>query len=71
MDKTVRKEALFLHFVMRLSESERKYILRHLTKPQCKPQCHAVAGIVFNGLKKTFPIKPSDVKKINTKPRCI
>ena len=56
----MRKEALFLHYVMRLSESERKYILRHLTKPQCR----AVAGIIFNGLKKTFPIKLSDVKKI-------
>ena len=57
MNTAVKKEKLFLHYLVTLNDSERKLMLKSLTKSQV----YVICGIVFNVLHKSFTLKKGEI----------
>ena len=65
MNKLLRKERLFLHYLIKLNFKEAKLLLKKLNRSQVKVIC----GIIYNAVKNTFYIKKVDLdilKKFNS-----
>lgn len=60
MKDILKKEALFLHYIVTLKEKDIKSIL----KTSNRSQINAISGIVFNVIRKTLELKPSVVKEL-------
>lgn len=58
MKNLLKKEGLFLHYLIKLSDSDKKRVLKNLTPSQVT----ALSGIIFNGVRKSFPLSKSDLK---------
>lgn len=65
MKDLLKKEGLFLHYLISLPDHDKKSVIKHLTSSQINTIC----GIVLNAINKVFDIKQSDIillKKYNT-----
>ena len=60
MDGELKKETLFLRYFIKLSNSEKKEIVKNLTKSQI----NAISAIIYNAIKNTFKIKTSDLDEL-------
>ena len=60
MKHLLKKESLFLHYLLKLKERDVKTIL----KSAIKSQIDAISGIILNGIKKSFNLKTSEVKEL-------
>ena len=58
MKELLSKEGLFLHYLVSLKDSDKKNVLKHLTKSQIS----VISGVIFNAIKQVFDIKRKDVQ---------
>lgn len=64
MKDLIKKESLFLHYLVSLPDHDKKSVTKRLTDSQIKTIC----GIVLNAINKVFDLRPSDItllKKYN------
>ena len=57
MEADKKRQILFLHYLVKLNDKERKSVIRNLTKEQVI----AISWMILNAIKKTFEIKSSDL----------
>lgn len=60
MTDVLKKEAPFLQYFVKLSDSEKKSISKHLTKSQTS----AISQILFNAIKGTFQLNKSQISEL-------
>ena len=58
MKYLLKRESLFVHYLLKLKERAVKAILKYATKSQVD----AISRIIFNGINKSFHLKPPEVK---------
>ena len=53
MKELIKKESLFLHYLISLPDHDKKIVMKHLTNSQINTIC----GIILNALNRVFTIK--------------
>ena len=60
MDNIIKQQSLFLHYLVKLSNGDKKAVIKNLTKAQCS----AISSVIYNAIKKTFEIKSTDLNEL-------